>query len=97
MNLGGRDYVIPPLTLGALEVYEDQEKQVPADFGRGHRDLIVNTIHAALKRNYPDMTIADVKDMVDVSNMLDVMEATMDIAGLKRKSIEAGEAAAATA
>ena len=48
----------------------------------------------SLKRNYPDMTDDHIKnDLLDVSNMLDVFNAVLDIGGLVRKAQEQEESA----
>lgn len=88
----GETYVVPPLSLGVLEAMQER---LAAMTGNGlDKESVATTIdclHASLKRNYPDMTRARVADeLVDVSNMLDVMSSLMDVSGMKRKAQEAG-------
>ncbi len=93
LTLGGTAYTVPPLTLGALEDMQDQL----ASFKRGVDPESIKTVidatTAGLQRNYPDITRDQVRDMIDLGNMVDVMNALMDVSGIKRKEIEAGEAA----
>lgn len=93
-DFGGRVLVIPPLTLGALE------QMAGKLFGRGDEDVfdpeyvatVIDAAHAALRRNYPEMTRNEVADLIDIENMQEVMACTMDVAGLKRKAIDAATA-----
>lgn len=92
VQLGGESFVIPPLSLGALEQLQSRV----ADFKGDIRDkeqvaTVIDAAHAALKRNYPAITRDEIADMIDVGNMAEVFEAVMDVSGLKRKAIEAGE------
>jgi hypothetical protein len=91
-NLAGDDYEIPPLSLGDLERLQDKIAAVKeGSMDVGTVSTILDATHAALRRNYPDVTREQVADMVDVSNMADVFRAVMDVSGLIRKEIEAGK------
>lgn len=91
--MGGVEYVIPPLALGALEQLQDRIAGFKGDITDGKQvATVIDAAHAALKRNYPEITREDVADLVDVGVMAEVFEAVMDVSGLKRKGLEAGEA-----
>lgn len=98
VELNGEIYVIPPIALGALEQLQER---IGAFDGNAHDAKQISTVidcaHAAMKRNYPDLTRDDVANLIDIANMNDVFTAVMDVSGLKRKEQEAqaGEAAAA--
>jgi hypothetical protein len=89
-NFGrGRVYVVPPLSLGALQRLQGKLSQLnggdalePATV-----DTVIAATHAALCRNYPNITVEDVGDLVDVGNMHDVISSLLDVAGVKRKAI----------
>lgn len=90
---GGDSYVIPPLSLGSVEQLQDRIAKCNGDV----RDMeqiatVIDAAHAALKRNYPEITREAVADMIDLENMAEVFEAVMDVSGMKRKALEAGEA-----
>lgn len=88
--LGGQDYVIPPIALGALEQLQERISKFTGDVTDALQvATVIDAAHAALKRNYPDITRADVADLIDVANMADVFTAVMDVSGLKRKGLEA--------
>lgn len=93
VNLGGEDFVIPPLSLGALEQLQERVANFRGDIGDKEQvATVIDAALAALKRNYPEISRQEVADMIDVGNMADVFEAVMDVSGLKRKALEAGEA-----
>lgn len=96
-DFGSQTLVIPPLSLGALEQLQDRLANMREDMGDPeYIGTVIDTVHAALGRNYPDMNREEVADLIDLENMQDVMGCAMDVSGLKRKAMEA-EAAAADA
>lgn len=89
-DFGGRVLVIPPISLGALEPLQERLTGMSDDmFDPENISTVIDTVHAALKRNYPDMTREEIADMIDLENMQEVMTCAMDVAGLKRKALEA--------
>jgi hypothetical protein len=93
MSLAGEAYVVPPLSLGALEQLQDRLAKFTGDVGgAGQVSTAIDALHAALRRNYPDVTREAVADLVGLENMADVMEAVMDVSGLRRREIEAAQA-----
>ena len=89
MTLGGNEYVVPPIALGALEQLEDRIASFnPNVLDLKQMGIIIDCAYAALKRNYPDLTREDVGEIVDIGNMNEVFEAVMDVSGLRRKALE---------
>jgi dihydroxyacetone kinase DhaKLM complex PTS-EIIA-like component DhaM len=92
MDLGGKTYIVPPLSLGAIEAMQERI----SNFAGGTRlesvGTVIDALHSALLRNYPDISRDQVANMVDLGCMQEVMEAVMDVSGLKRKAQEQGEA-----
>lgn len=86
--------VVPPLSLASVELLQDRL----TNYSGTLKDvtLVIDSLHAALKRNYPDIAREEVADMVDVSNMKDVMMAVMNVAGLVKQGGESGEVAGGT-
>ncbi|WP_394788770.1 hypothetical protein [Rhodoferax sp.] len=85
---GGRVYTIPPLSIGALQLLQSKLADIESASVLEPRSVvtIVQAAHAALHRNYPDITVAEVGELVDLGNMYDVMECVLDVAGMRRKS-----------
>jgi len=92
MELGGTVYVVPPLSLGAIETMQDQISKFQAGTNLQSVATVIDALFSALSRNYPEMTREQVAKVVDLGDMQEVMEAVMDVGGLKRKAAESGEA-----
>jgi hypothetical protein len=88
----GNTYVIAPLTLGAIEDMQGAIGDVGGELSPAAIKAIVDVTHASLKRNYPEMTRNEARELVDIGNMMAVFEACMDVSGMKRKALEEGEA-----
>jgi hypothetical protein len=71
IELGGTVYIVPPLSLGALERLEDRLKMAPTP------GLIVDVVTASLTRNYPDITRERVAELVDTDNCAGIFAAIM--------------------
>ena len=90
VNMGGDDYIIPPLTLGQIEDSEADFKNLDAGDARTQFDAMAKMIHTAMLRNYPDMTIDHLKrDLLDMGNVFTVTEAVMGNSGLLKRVGEA--------
>ncbi|HEY5581351.1 MAG TPA: hypothetical protein VIK56_09335 [Rhodoferax sp.] len=99
LELGGEEFVVPPLPLGALESLQDRITGFTGGLDKGSVATVIDCLHASLKRNYPSFTREEVANLVDVANMGDVMQAVMDVSGMRRKQLEAeaaGNLAAST-
>lgn len=94
LTLGdGKEYVIAPLSLGALEDYGEAIKAM----GNNALDpatikLMIDVVHASLRRNYPEMTRDMVRELIDISNALTVFQACMNVSGLTVQAAASGEA-----
>lgn len=85
----GTTLVVPPLNLAAIEQMQDRLTTFRGGVDKESVALVADATLMALRRNYPDMTRERVvNDLVDVGNMQEVMEAVMDVSGLKRKEQE---------
>lgn len=90
VDIGGTILIVPPLSLGALEqLHEPLNRFTAESFNMANVVVVVDAAYAALKRNYPDLTRQEVADGIGLENMNDVLEAVMDVSGLKRKEKEA--------
>lgn len=85
---GGREYLLPPLSLGALELMQKDLAELPTLSAIEPRAIatMIDATHAALRRNYPEISRQQVGELVDVANMGDVYERLMDVAGIKRRA-----------
>jgi hypothetical protein len=83
VKLGGTVIIVPPVTLGWVKTNKDKIKNLltlkdssPAD-QMGLLPEIASMLHAAVRRNYPDVTMEDVEDVVDIRNFNKLLEAAM--------------------
>lgn len=87
--LGDRELVVPPLNFRSLQQLQERLAKFSGGVDPESIGLVVDATHEALRRNYPEITRDEVIDGLDLENMLPVMEAVMDVSGLKRKAVEA--------
>lgn len=89
--LDGVEYIVPPLPLGFLELHGDQLSGDLSRLNSATVKLVVDAVHASLRRNYPELAREVVRDALDVGNFSEAMEAVMDVSGLKRRGLEAAQ------
>jgi len=95
--MGGRDWLVPPLTLGELRRLMPKVRQlteIGASMGEVQIAVLVEIVTAALRRNYPDMTPEEVEKLLDLGNAASVLNAVLTGSGLKLGGTAAGEALA---
>ncbi|RYF34093.1 MAG: hypothetical protein EOO21_05145 [Comamonadaceae bacterium] len=98
IKLGRTTYVLPPLALGAIKRHAAQIQKFGELSLNEQMDLTSAIALAALKRNYPDMTLERVDALVDLRNMGDVFAAVVQSSGFTAQTPgkAAGEAAPPT-
>lgn len=87
VNLGGTDYTVPPLSFKQLRRMLDKINLIGTIDGapsNEQMDAIVEVVHSALARNYPDLTPDQVEDMLDLGNAGNVVKAIMGVSGLEQ-------------
>jgi hypothetical protein len=95
--LGGRDWVVPPLTLGQLRRLMPQVRRlssVGAAMGEEEIGIVLDVVATALARNYPEMTGEKAAELVDLGNVREVLTAILAGSGLRPPGNAAGEAGA---
>jgi hypothetical protein len=87
---GGQVRTIPPLSLAALRRMQGALGKLSAVGALEPEaiDTVIKATHAALRRNYPDISEDDVAELIDVANMHEVIACVLDVAGVKRKAGE---------
>jgi hypothetical protein len=95
--MGGRDWLVPPLTLGQLRRLMPKVRQlteIGASMGEAQIGVLVEIVATALQRNYPDATVDMVENLLDLGNASAVLKAVLTGSGLKLGDARLGEAAA---
>lgn len=89
----GSRRIVPPMNLATIENLQDRLATFSGGIDKQSISLVVDATFASLQRNYPEITREEVvNDLLDVSNMEEVMAAVMDVSGLRRKGQSQGEA-----
>lgn len=85
VKIGGAAYIMPPLTLGMLEVYQDRIDafQSGASTNSASWTTVIDCVHAALKRNYPDLPRTVITDNVEMRHIGEIFEALMSVSGVE--------------
>jgi hypothetical protein len=95
IQMGGVEYLVPPLTLGQLRRLEPKIRAMGemAPDARGisteQIDAMAEIVSTALSRNYPDMSPEKVLELIDVANAREVILAVLTGSGLKPGEVEA--------
>jgi hypothetical protein len=89
IEMGGQEWQVPPLTLGQLRRLWPKITDLTSQDTLLIMDAVCEIVAAALSRNYPDMTIERVADLIDLENRERVVNAVMGGSGFL-----AGEAGA---
>ena len=87
VTMGGRDFILPPLTLKALRDLGPKIKTLGDLNGvptPEQVDAIVALVHASAARNYPELTPDDLLDLLDLGNLHEVFPALMSASGLRQ-------------
>ena len=95
--MGGRDWIVPPLTLGQLRQLMPKVRQlteIGASMGEAQINVLIDIVTAALQRNYPETTPDKVETLLDLGNASAVLNAVLTGSGLKPGGAAMGEAAA---
>ena len=95
--MGGQDWLIPPLTLGQLRRLMPKVRQLietDASMGETQISVLVETVAAALQRNYPEATADMVENLLDLGNASAVLNAVLTGSGLKLRDDRLGEVSA---
>jgi len=91
VRMGGRDFIVPALSMAQVEFYEMDGKLACA-FEVGplsppeDRMLAMEIILAAMQRNYPTMTLNELKELLDLRSTPKVFLAVMGMSGLISKA-----------
>lgn len=88
----GHEYVLPPLTLGALRNLRADIDQLSTLAMLDNRaiEIVQRAVFNALQRNYTrddgtPLEVRDLDDLIDVSQLQDLMAVVLDVSGLQRK------------
>lgn len=99
IEMGGREWTVPPLTLGQLRQLMPKIRQLSAigtEMSEEQIDILVEIVAAAVQRNYPDASSETVAQLLDLGNAGAVLNAVLTGSGLRLREGMPGEAPAVT-
>lgn len=85
VHMGGRDWTVAPLTFKQLRRLQPQLErlaQVNAAAAPEQIAAVSEIVRTALSRNYPEITIEAIEDMLDLGNAARVINAILTGSGL---------------
>jgi hypothetical protein len=94
LRIGRRDYVVPPLNLKGVK---RAQKLVPMLGNEGDPvsiDAALEIVHLAVTRNYPEVTVEQLEEDIDLGNLMAIVQAVLSLAGFTAPKAT-GETAAA--
>lgn len=89
INLGGKNWILPPLNATALKIHGDDISKSVENTPAQHLALVSELTFLSLRRNYSEVTRDEVDEMVDMGNFMEVFVAMMKVSGLVYESGEA--------
>lgn len=88
---GRKEYLLPPLNFKALRAMQGDLVALgsvadgnAATLTQEKMDTVIKIVHAALVRNYPDIQVSDVEELVDMANFRQVFSVLLGMSGLVR-------------
>ena len=100
IDLGGTAFVVPPLALGSVKELLPRIQKMQALDGIPTADDIDTAIDvalAAINRNYPDVTRAELLGLVDLGNVQPLFRVIMGLSGFAKPEGMSGNSAAGAA
>ena len=85
VTLGGEVYTMPPCNFLGLEKYIEFSEKLPTITDQKEQmSIMAEMVLLPLKRNYPDLTLDQVKGLLDPVNVHEVIAAIVEVSGLKK-------------
>jgi hypothetical protein len=97
VTMGGQQWTVPPLTLGQLRRLMPKVQQlteIGSQMGEKQIGILVEIVAAALQRNYPDISLETLENLLDLGNAGAVLNAVLTGSGLRPRERSLGEAPA---
>lgn len=83
IKIGDKVYVMPALTLGMLELYQDRiDAFQNGEVSSKSWTTVIDVVHSALKRNYPEMDRSVVTENLELRDIGGLFEKLMDVSGV---------------
>lgn len=94
VRMGMEEYRIPPLGFGAIQELQSRLGALQGMTAMPTPEqvaIVAEVVQMAMRRNYPDITVEKVADMIDLGNFREVFEAVLNMSGYKKADPASGE------
>ena len=95
VKLAGRDFTVPSLNMKGIRLLGPKLVALTENLQNGAKVMdpgtigdMLEIIHAAMVRNYPELTMDELEDMVDLSNLEPLFSAVCGQSNLKQKDAD---------
>lgn len=86
VNIGNRDFIIAPLNFKAIRKLRARIAALTGDNEDEKFEAFLDIIHSALLRNYPEMTLEDVEELLDLPTSGQVVSIILQHSGFVPKA-----------
>ena len=92
ITIGGREFIIPPLSFKQVKALWPiiQEISKPEKTIVDAVDGFTQVVHAAISRNYPDVTQEEIADLLDFGNVNKIINDILGVSGFVLGEKKAG-------
>lgn len=88
VKLGDKEFIVPSLSVNAARKYWpnilDLNNGLTIDQFPSRLEFILNIVHAAISRNYPEMTVEELGELIDTKNAGEILMAVVEATGFIR-------------
>lgn len=104
VTIGGKKYLMPPLNINSMKLHKPTLVRLmkgavsgdidPVTAVESDLEELTGVIHSALKRNYPELTIEDLGEHIDLANIQELVQTAIKTSGFvdRLEGAAAGEA-----
>ncbi len=86
LRMGGEDWIIAPLSFRSLEKLDDSFSALNGADNKARMAAFIAIVYECLLRNYPDITLDRVKDLLDMRNARTVVDAILASSGFVKQA-----------
>ena len=93
IQLNGTEYVVPALNLNQVQMLRDDVALLNTvdssdPFSKDRHEAACRIVHAALSRNYPELKLEEMGELMDLRNFSDLYRTVMGASGLVQAEAE---------
>jgi len=94
VHFGGKDWIAPALTLGPIKRLTPVLARLTLAGATDPMEQlgdIVQVVHASLVRNYPELTVEQLEEVIEIPALSDVVHAVLEVSGFTVEKADPGD------